>query len=70
MFSFIGPTRDDGREWRFLWPGSHERKLSYDELKQILLDTPTSEKCEEWQRYYTAGAHLAGQNYSQVWTMI
>lgn len=44
----------------------HDRKLSYADLKQVLLDTPTSEKAEEWQRYYTAGAHLAGQNFSQV----
>lgn len=51
-------------EWS--WPGSHGRKLSYEDLKQVLLDTPTSEKAEEWQRYYTAGAHLAGQNFSQV----
>lgn len=50
----------------FSWPGSRERELSYEDLKQILLDTPSSEKCEEWQRYYTSGAHLAGQNYSQV----
>lgn len=57
--------RDDAVEG-FSWPGSHERKVTYDELKQILLDTPSSEKVEEWQRYYTAGAHLAGQNYSQV----
>lgn len=47
-------------------PHPHGRKLSYDHLKQILLDTPSSEKAEEWQRYYTAGAHLAGQNFSQV----
>lgn len=50
----------------FVWPGRHERNVSHDELKHILLDTPSSDKCAEWQRYYTAGAHLAGQNYSQV----
>lgn len=66
-FDFItgSPPHDDSAD-AFSWPSSHERKLSYDDLKQILLDTPSSEKCEEWQRYYTAGAHLAGQNYSQV----
>lgn len=51
-------------EWS--WPDCKDRKVSYDELKEILLETPSSEKAEEWQRYYTAGAHLAGQNYSQV----
>lgn len=44
----------------------HGRRMSYDELRQVLLETPSSEKAEEWQRYYTAGAHLAGQNFSQV----
>lgn len=49
------------------WPDDcKDRKLSYDELRDILLETPSSEKAEEWQRYYTAGAHLAGQNFSQV----
>lgn len=69
-FGLDGPLHrhDDDRE--FSWPGCGERKLSYEELKQILLDTPSSEKAEEWQRYYTSGAHLAGQNYSQaLWTM-
>lgn len=50
-------------------PGHHPHKgkrLSHEELQQILLDTPSSEKAEEWSRYYTAGAHLAGKNYSQV----
>lgn len=51
------------------WPGCNGRRLSYEKLKEILLDTPSSEKAEEWNRYYTHGAHLAGQNYSQaVWT--
>lgn len=55
-------------DWDWAWPDCKERKLSYAELKDILLETPSSEKAEEWQRYYTAGAHLAGQNYSQVRT--
>ncbi len=34
-----------------------------------MLATPKEEKAEEWSRYYTAGPHLAGKNYSQVlWT--
>jgi len=51
------------------WPGCDRRKVSYDQLKSILLDTPSSELAEEWSRYYTAGPHLAGKNYSQaLWT--
>lgn len=51
------------------WPGCGGRKITYEQLKQILLETPDSKKAEEWSRYYTAGAHMAGQNYSQVvWT--
>lgn len=51
------------------WPGHCRNKVSYDQLKQILLDTPSSEKAEEWSRYYTSGPHLAGKNLSQaLWT--
>lgn len=56
--------RHDHPRWR--WPGCKGRKLTYEQLKEILLETPNSEKAEEWSRYYTGGAHLAGQNYSQV----
>ncbi|KAK0630117.1 hypothetical protein B0T17DRAFT_490733 [Bombardia bombarda] len=49
--------------------GCSHNKVSYDQLQQILLDTPSSEKAEEWSKYYTAGPHLAGKNYSQaLWT--
>lgn len=49
--------------------GHKGKRLSHEELQKILLDTPSSEKAEEWSRYYTAGAHLAGKNYSQAeWT--
>lgn len=51
------------------WPGRGRRKVSYGQLEQILLDTPSSKLAEEWSRYYTAGPHLAGKNYSQAaWT--
>jgi N-acetylated-alpha-linked acidic dipeptidase len=61
------PRRHGEDEWN--WPGCPGRKLSYEQLKKVLLDTPSSKKAEEWSRYYTAGAHMAGQNYSQaVWT--
>jgi len=56
-------------EDRWTWPGCGRRKVSYDQLKRILLDTPSSKHAEEWSRYYTAGPHLAGKNYSQaLWT--
>lgn len=43
--------------------------ISHKELQQILLQTPKEEKAQEWSRYYTAGPHLAGKNYSQaIWT--
>lgn len=68
-FGFSLPTNhphDHQHHPEWSWPDCEDRKLSYPELKDILLETPSSEKVEEWQRYYTAGAHLAGQNYSQV----
>jgi len=50
-------------------PGCKSRNVTYEQLRQLLLDTPSSGKAEEWSRYYTAGPHLAGKNYSQaLWT--
>jgi N-acetylated-alpha-linked acidic dipeptidase len=51
---------------RWEWPVGPGKRLSDEELKKILLDTPSSSKAREWLKYYTEGAHLAGQNYSQV----
>lgn len=48
------------------WPGHGKKHLSYEKLQALLLDTPSAEKASEWSRYYTSGAHLAGQNLSQV----
>ena len=49
------------------WPKSEG--LSYDDLKNVLLETPSESKAREWSEYYTAGPHLAGKNLSQaVWT--
>ncbi|KAF9878604.1 glutamate carboxypeptidase [Colletotrichum karsti] len=43
--------------------------ITHEEVQKILFEVPSSEKAEEWSRYYTAGPHLAGQNYSQaLWT--
>ncbi|KAL8285470.1 hypothetical protein RB597_002507 [Gaeumannomyces tritici] len=59
------PDHNDG--WS--WPGHKDRHLSYDQLRNILRDEPSSELAEEWSRYYTDGPHLAGQNFSQAaWT--
>lgn len=44
----------------------HGRHVSFDELKAILLETPSGEKAGEWSKYYTSGPHLAGKNLSQV----
>ena len=49
------------------WP--HSQGLSYENLQQILLETPIEEKAREWSRYYAAGPHLAGKNLTQaLWT--
>lgn len=43
--------------------------LSYEVLQNILLTTPNEEQAQEWSKYYTDGAHLAGKNFSQaLWT--
>lgn len=63
------PSRhDDGWDWDWDWdwPGCKRRHVTYEQLREFLIDTPSSEKIEDWSRYYTAGPHLAGQNYSQV----
>ncbi|KAI9171789.1 putative glutamate carboxypeptidase [Paramyrothecium foliicola] len=66
----------------FIWPHHHHKHhghhalsttggnhLNHDELLRILLDTPSAENAKEWSRYYTAGPHLAGTNFSQAeWT--
>ncbi|KAJ5610704.1 Peptidase M28 [Penicillium lagena] len=50
------------------WPEGNG--LPYDQLQQILLNTPSAAKVREWSSYYTAGPHLAGKNLSQaVWTL-
>ncbi|KAK0632996.1 hypothetical protein B0T14DRAFT_50323 [Immersiella caudata] len=63
------PWARDGLDDAWTWPGCRHRTVTYQQLRQILLETPSSEKVEEWSRYYTSGPHLAGKNYSQaVWT--
>ncbi|SPO07642.1 related to glutamate carboxypeptidase II [Cephalotrichum gorgonifer] len=49
--------------------GRPSKSLSHDELRELLLSAPSAEGAEEWSRYYTAGDHVAGRNYSQaLWT--
>ena len=49
------------------WPRS--QGLSYENLQQVLLQTPIEGKAREWSQYYAAGPHLAGKNLSQaLWT--
>ncbi|KAI0876939.1 hypothetical protein GGS24DRAFT_498377 [Hypoxylon argillaceum] len=50
-------------------PGHGREHLPFEKLQDILLDTPSAQKASEWSKYYTSGAHLAGQNLSQAeWT--
>lgn len=46
--------------------GPSPREVTSEELRSILLETPSSEQAEEWSRYYASGPHLAGRNKSQV----
>ncbi|KAJ5477362.1 glutamate carboxypeptidase [Penicillium diatomitis] len=70
--------RDHGSIWSYLpganpfphssWPQGNG--LPFDQLQQILLNTPSAAKTREWSEYYTDGPHLAGKNLSQaLWTM-
>ncbi|RYP65447.1 hypothetical protein DL771_008319 [Monosporascus sp. 5C6A] len=51
------------------WAERNGKHITFDELRTILLETPSDEKAEEWSKYYTSGPHLAGKNLSQAeWT--
>lgn len=68
VFLFLLPLTFIPRHHR---PWNHEpsSSITYEELQQILLDTPKAEKAREWSKYYTSGPHVAGTNKSQVlWT--
>lgn len=66
-FPYGHPHHGPGAPWP--WPGFGRRKVTYEQLQRILLETPGSRQAEEWSRYYTSGPHLAGKNYSQaLWT--
>lgn len=50
-------------------PRPRTNPITFKKLQTILLETPKESKLQEWSKYYTAGPHLAGKNYSQaVWT--
>ncbi|TGO53649.1 hypothetical protein BOTNAR_0290g00110 [Botryotinia narcissicola] len=57
------------RHWHHDKHHGESSAITYEELQQILLDTPKAEKAREWSKYYTSGPHVAGTNLSQVtWT--
>lgn len=54
--------------WRSL-SATSTPKLPYDQLRDILLNTPDGNKAREWSSYYTTESHLPGQGHDQaVWT--
>ncbi|KAI1186982.1 hypothetical protein F5B17DRAFT_401513 [Nemania serpens] len=64
------PPYSHTRPWpQHPWPHHGRNNLTYEKLQALLLETPSAEKASEWSKYYTSGAHLAGQNLSQAeWT--
>ncbi|KAL7620627.1 hypothetical protein AAE478_009622 [Parahypoxylon ruwenzoriense] len=48
------------------WPGHDKKRFTYEQLQDILLNTPSGSKAAEWSKYYTSGPHLAGKNLSQA----
>ncbi|KAG6045505.1 hypothetical protein E4U39_002228 [Claviceps sp. Clav50 group G5] len=50
--------------------GRHSsHSFSHEQLKRVLLETPSADHAREWSQYYTSGPHLAGKNFSQAdWT--
>ena len=71
-----GQDHDDQSGWYYSWSSPYPHKawpasegLSYKELTDILLSTPSESQAREWSQYYTAGPHLAGKNLTQaLWT--
>ncbi|KAJ0162306.1 putative glutamate carboxypeptidase [Colletotrichum tanaceti] len=64
------PRHHKHRHHGWSWTNDVNRgPITHEEVQKILFEVPSSEKAEEWSKYYTAGPHLAGQNYSQaLWT--
>lgn len=66
-----GPHHHDGTfsasTYSAIWPQSE--RLTLDDLKEIILETPSEERARDSSAYYAAGPHLAGKNLSQaLWT--
>lgn len=60
-----GPLGDQA--YSKLWPQGDD--LTFEDLKEIILNTPDEEQARTWSQYYTSGPHLAGKNLSQaLWT--
>lgn len=50
-----------------IWP--QNERLTFEDLKEIILETPDEHRARKSSQYYTAGPHLAGKNLSQaLWT--
>ena len=68
----IRPPRCHHESWASPFPHEAWPKgngLAYEQLQDILQNTPTSAGIRESSKYYTSGPHLAGQNFSQaLWT--
>jgi hypothetical protein len=57
------------RSWSAVSGNQHSQTLSFEELQDILLETPDADQAREWSQYYTSGPHLAGKNLTQaLWT--
>lgn len=55
-----------GRHGHYTLSKRGAEAVTHDELRAMLLDTPSADKAREWSQYYTSGPHLAGKNLSQV----
>lgn len=68
--------RDNASQFPFPWSTSYPHQswpasqgMSYENLQDILLNTPSETKAREWSEYYASGPHLAGKNLTQaLWT--
>lgn len=65
-----GHHRHDHGAWSLsasIWP--QNERLTFNDLKEIILETPSEDRARKSSLYYTAGPHLAGKNLSQaLWT--
>ena len=51
------------------WLTSPRGNITEEELKKLMISTPSRHKAAQWSKHYTAGPHLAGTAYPLVeWT--